>query len=39
MVKNVKTNHAGIEMAVVCIVIHYRISLSKHDIIRNIKPG
>src|SRR5882724_2267055 len=31
MMKNVKTNHAGVKIAVVHIVLHYRTSLSTYD--------
>jgi len=32
MVKNVKPNHAGVQVTVVCIVLHHRTSLSNNDI-------
>jgi hypothetical protein len=37
MMKNVKTNHAGVKIAIVRIAPHYRTSLSKYDIRRNLK--
>jgi hypothetical protein len=39
MMKNVKPNHAGVQIAIVCIVLHYRVSLSTYDITRVIKPA
>jgi hypothetical protein len=39
MVKNVKPNHAGVQIAVVAIVLHYRISVSTYDSTPDIKPA
>jgi hypothetical protein len=30
--ENVKTNHAGVKIAVIHIALHYRTSLSRYDI-------
>ncbi len=37
VMQDVKTDHAGIKIAVVRIAIHYRTSLSGHDTTSNLK--
>src|SRR3954447_25622266 len=39
MVKNVKANHSGVQVAAACIGLHHRTSLSQHDITRTSKLG
>ena len=37
MMEDVKTNHAGVKIAIICIAVHYRISLSTHDSMQNLR--